>query len=83
MRPVEEGKAKVGWHPAHLSAHRLLEAAAQLCLRGHRVDTRRDLPVGICGMHRLGLLCWEPRVGDLGRARLSFFHLLARWAIDP
>lgn len=68
---------------ATLSAHRLLEAAAQLCLRSHRVDTRCDLLVGICGMHRLGLLCREPRVGDLRWARLNFFCLLARWAIDP
>lgn len=41
-----------------------------------------DLLVGGRGMHRLGLLDRKPLVRDLRLAWVSFFRLLAHWAVD-
>lgn len=41
-----------------------------------------DLLVGVRGVYCLGLLDGQPLVRDLGLAWLSFFHLLAHWAIN-
>lgn len=74
------GKARKRF--AALGPNGFLEASAELCLSSHGIHVWNDLLVGVRGMYCLGLLDGVPLVRDLGLAWLSFFHLLARWAVN-
>lgn len=87
MRPFLECTAKTGWairlgDTAYLWPNGFLEAPAKLGLSSHRIDMGNNLLVGVGRMYRLRFLDGMSLVRQLGLAWLSFFYLLACWAIN-